>query len=129
MTANPAPGWRQHPDHRVDLIAEERRWRAIHGGDVIAESGDILWVQETGYDPVPYFPRQDVRLEHLRRSDRKSHCPFKGEASYFTVTGTAGDDENAAWSYEQPYDEMARLKERIAFYPDRVRVEPAAKGQ
>ena len=70
---------------------------------------------------VYYIPRKDVRMDRLVRSSHSTHCPFKGDASYFSVVG---GPENAVWSYESPYDEMLAIKERLAFYPDKFQVEP-----
>jgi uncharacterized protein (DUF427 family) len=66
---------------------------------------------------VYYIPRQDVRMDRLVRSSHHTYCPFKGQASYYSLTNGA---ENAVWTYEEPYDEMLAIKERMAFYPDKV---------
>ena len=66
---------------------------------------------------VYYIPRKDVRMERLVRTSHHSYCPFKGEASYYSLKN---GPENAVWSYERPYDEMAALKDLIAFYPHKV---------
>ncbi len=58
-------------------------------------------------------------MERLVPTTHRTHCPFKGDASYFTLSN-GRTSENAAWSYEQPYDEVSVIKERLAFYPDRV---------
>jgi uncharacterized protein (DUF427 family) len=70
---------------------------------------------------VYYIPRKDVRMDRLVRSSHRTHCPFKGDASYFSV---AGGPDNAVWSYEAPYDEMLAIKERLAFYPDKFEITP-----
>ena len=61
-----------------------------------------------------------MRMDRLARTDHGSHCPFKGDASYFSIEGVA---DNAVWSYEHPFDEVARIREHLAFYPDKVRIE------
>jgi uncharacterized protein (DUF427 family) len=86
-------------------------------GELIADSRDALVLEEGSYPPVFYFPRRDVKMERLARSTRETYCPFKGQASYFSL---AGGPENAVWSYEQPYDEMSAIRELLAFYPDKV---------
>ncbi len=86
-------------------------------GEVIAESRDALALKEGDYPVVYYFPRKDVKMERLKRTTHSSHCPFKGDASYFSLVN---GPENAVWSYEQPYDEMSVIKDRLAFYPDKV---------
>ena len=64
-----------------------------------------------------YFPRKDVRMDKLERSATTTECPFKGHASYYSL---AGGPDNAVWSYERPYDEVAIIKDRLAFYPNKV---------
>jgi uncharacterized protein (DUF427 family) len=86
-------------------------------GGVIADTRDAVRLDEDGYPAVYYIPRRDVKMERLVHTDHRSTCPFKGEASYFSIVD---GPENAAWSYEQPYDEMAAIKELLAFYPDKV---------
>ena len=91
-------------------------------GELIAESRDALALHEGSYPTVYYFPRKDVKMERLVRSSHKTHCPFKGDASYFSVAGGA---ENAVWSYEAPFDEMLAIKDRLAFYPDKFEIKPS----
>jgi uncharacterized protein (DUF427 family) len=93
------------------------RVRVTVGGEVIADSRDAVALKEGDYPLVYYFPRKDVRMERLERTDHGSYCPYKGQASYFSVKG---GPENAIWSYEEPYDEMLAIKERLAFYPNKV---------
>ena len=96
--------------------------RVTCNGELIAESREALAMNEGSYPTVYYFPRQDVKMDRLARTSHKTHCPFKGDASYFSVVGGA---ENAVWSYEQPYDEMAAIKDRLAFYPDKFEIKPS----
>jgi uncharacterized protein (DUF427 family) len=122
--ANPAPGFRSHPHHRVLVVPESRRVRVVFAGTVIAESEETVRVEETGYQPVHYFPEKDVRRDLLRPAAHKTRCPFKGEASYWSVevpaAGAVTRSENAVWAYPTPYDEVAGLAGRYAFYPNRV---------
>jgi uncharacterized protein (DUF427 family) len=113
---NPAPGFKEHPDHRV-TTKPAGRVRVTFKGEVIADSRDAIALQESRYPPVYYLPRKDVKMQRLTRTTHSTHCPFKGDASYFSFVN---GPENAVWSYEQPYDEMAAIKEMIAFYPDKV---------
>ena len=119
MSANSAPGFRTHPNHRIETKPADARVQVTFDGEVVADSDDVVILTEGRYDPVYYFPRRDVRMERLNRTNHRTHCPFKGDASYFTLTG-GRTEENAVWSYEDPYDEMQVLKERLAFYPDKV---------
>jgi uncharacterized protein (DUF427 family) len=122
---NPAPGFVSRPDHRVDLLAESRRVKVVFGGVTIADSGAALRVEETGHGPVYYVPGKDVRLDLMRPTEQHTRCPFKGEASYWTIelpadAGSARRSENAVWAYPSPYDEVSRLAGYHAFYPNRV---------
>jgi uncharacterized protein (DUF427 family) len=122
--ANPAPGYAKKPDHRVDLLPETRRVRVTFAGAVIADSGDALRVEESGHEPVHYFPEKDVRLDLLRPTGHKTYCPLKGDCSYWTieVDGAGGKKaaENAVWGYRAPYDEAGGLAGHYAFYKSRV---------
>ena len=118
--ANPAPGYAQKPEHRVDLLPEARRVRVTFGGAVIADSKATLRVEETGHGPVHYVPEKDVRLDLMRPTDHKSYCPFKGDCSYWTVEVGGGKAENAVWGYRAPYDEAMGLAGHYAFYTSRV---------
>ncbi|TAK81263.1 MAG: DUF427 domain-containing protein [Betaproteobacteria bacterium] len=117
MNANPAPGYKKHPEHRITTKPAGARVQVKFKGEVIADSQNALMMQEGSYPPVFYFPRRDVKMERLRRSSHQTYCPFKGHASYFSL---ADGPENAVWSYEQPYDEMTAIRELLAFYPDKV---------
>ena len=84
-------------------------------GQTIADSSNALVMHETRLAPVFYFPREDVRMDLLVKSSRRTHCPFKGNASYWTIQVGSRSAENAAWSYEDPYDESSIVKRYIAF--------------
>lgn len=114
-----SPGHRKWPDHRVEEHAVRQPMRVEIGGDVVAESSDVVKVTEDDHPDRYYFPRADVRAEALERSPRTTQCPFKGTAAYFHVRAAASRLDNAAWSYEDPYEEHASLKERIAFHDER----------
>ena len=121
-TGNPAPGYKKYPDHRIETKPAKERVRVTFNGEVIADTRDAIRMEEGNYPAVFYFPRKDVKMERLMRSSYKTHCPFKGDAAYFSLVN---GPENAVWSYEQPYDEMSVIKERLAFYPDKVDVSTA----
>lgn len=115
--SNPAPGFRKRPDHTIRLHSLAGTLGVRLNGETLAESADVLVLEETGYEPVAYFPRESVRLDRLDASERTTHCPFKGDARYWNdpVIG-----EPVAWSYERPFDEVADIRERVAFYRDRT---------
>jgi len=123
---NPAPGFKKYPQHNVSTRSSSAHVVVKHNGEVIADTREAVELHEDHGEgkktvaPVVYYvPRKDVRMERLVRTSHSTHCPFKGDAAYFSVQG---GPENAAWSYETPYDEMMALKERLAFYPDKVQI-------
>jgi uncharacterized protein (DUF427 family) len=121
---NSGPGYARHPQHRVTVEPFGGRVVVEAGGEVIADSRRALKLEEAKYPPVYYLPRSDVRMSHLVPTSHHTHCPFKGDASYFSISGGA---ENAVWSYERPYDEVVSITEHLAFYPnkvDAIRVDP-----
>ena len=110
-------------DYEVVLEANPEFARASLDGEVIAASAQSVIVRETRHAPVIYFPREDVRWERLEATDHPSFCPFKGDASYWTVRGAERVEENAVWGYENPFPEVAELANYVAFYTDRIQVE------
>ena len=114
------------PDYEVVLEANPEFARASLNDEVIAASAQSVIVRETRHAPVIYFPREDVRWERLEATDHTSFCPFKGDASYWTVRGAERVEENAVWGYADPFPEVAELANYVAFYGDRIRVESAA---
>jgi uncharacterized protein (DUF427 family) len=126
---NPAPGFKKYPQHRVETRPASGRVRVTYEGELIADTREAVELHESFGEgkktvaPVVYYlPRKDVRMDRLVASSHRTHCPFKGDASYFSVVD---GPENAVWSYEAPYDEMLAIKERLAFYPDKFEVKPS----
>jgi uncharacterized protein (DUF427 family) len=118
--ANPAPGYANKPEHRVDLLPDNRRVRVAFAGTVVADSSSTIRCEETGHGPVFYFPERDVRLDLMQATDHHTYCPFKGDCSYWTIDAGGKRAENAVWGYRQPYDEAAGLAGHYAFYGSRV---------
>ena len=108
------------PDHPITITRDARRVRVTFAGQVIADSKNALTLQEASYRPVFYIPRADAKMDLLKPTSHASHCPYKGDASYFTIAAGGNSAENAVWSYEQPFPAMAEIKEYLAFYPDKV---------
>lgn len=115
-----APGHEKWPSHRVDERHVEKRVIARVNNEIIADSRDVIRVEEDGSPERFYFPRNDVKMEKLHSTPTKTECPFKGHASYFSIDTGQRELQDAAWSYESPYDEHSDLKERIAFYTDKI---------
>ena len=110
----------KYPDYRVNLEAISERIRVTIDGETIADSSRAVTVLETEHDPVVYFPREDVRFDLLEATDHTTFCPFKGDASYWTVRVSDRVEDNVVWGYEDPFQEVADLKGYVSFYPDRV---------
>ncbi len=118
MSAQPVkiPG----PEHPITITPNAKRVLVTVDGRVIADSRQALSLQEASYASVSYLPRSDVDMTSLQRSDHKSYCPYKGEASYYSIPAGGQRSENAIWTYETPHDAVSEIKDYVAFYPDRV---------
>lgn len=108
------------PDHPIAIEPADKRVRVVLGGAIVAESDRALVMREGVYPPVFYIPREDVAMDLLDPSPRRSHCPYKGEASYFTVSGHGIEQRDAAWSYEEPFPAVAAIAGHVAFYREKV---------
>lgn len=115
-----APGHRDHPDHKVAERRLTERIRVSVAGTTIADSADVVRVEEDGSPIRYYFPRADVDMKLLQPSATTSQCPFKGVANYFSIKVGEKELKNAIWSYEDPYEEHLDLKGRLAFYDDKL---------
>ena len=99
-------------------------WTVRSGGAVLGESANALELNEGSYAPVIYFPRSDIAMAFLDRTDKSTHCPHKGDASYFSIVNKSATVENAVWSYEDPVEAVSDIKDHLAFYTgDQVTVE------
>lgn len=105
------------PGHPIVIDPASGRITIRAAGKVIADTRRALVLREASYPPVFYVPRDDADMMLLERSDHASWCPYKGEASYYSVRGGAA---NAVWTYETPHDAVAAIRGHLAFYPDRV---------
>jgi len=108
------------PDHPITIEPNPKRVRIEFNGRVVADTRRALTLKEATLRPVQYIPREDVDMGSLMRGTRKTHCPYKGDAAYYSLSVNGRMVENAAWTYEAPYPAMAQIKEHLAFYPDRV---------
>ena len=108
------------PDHPITITPNANRVRVTFAGQTIADTMNALTLQEASYPPVLYIPRADATMDLLRPTANASHCPYKGDASYFTIQAGGKSAENAVWSYEKPFPAMAEIAGYLAFYPNRV---------
>jgi uncharacterized protein (DUF427 family) len=106
--------------HTIVIHDNGHRVRVIHGGVTMADTKAALTLAETGLPDVFYFPREHVNMARLERSAHTSHCPFKGDASYFHLRTENGLIENAVWSYEEPFEQVRQIRGYLAFYTSRV---------
>jgi uncharacterized protein (DUF427 family) len=111
------------PDHPITITAAPCRVRVTFAGRVVADTRRALSLAEASYPPVMYIPRQDVDLATFERTDHKTHCPYKGEASYYSIHAADQTAQNALWSYEQPLEAVSAIAGYMAFYAKRVELE------
>ena len=116
------------PDHPITITPNPSRVRVSAGGVVIADSTRALTLKEARYPAGQYVPREDTNLAALQRTERVTHCPYKGDANYFSVAADGRTLENAVWTYENPFPAMADIAGHLAFYPDKVTIEELPTG-
>lgn len=115
------------PDHPIMIERNPQRVIVTLGGKEIANTIAALVLREANYPAVQYIPREDIDMSALERTEHGSHCPYKGDASYFSIPAGGKRSVNAVWSYEKPYDAVSQIAGHLAFYPDRVdRIEEVA---
>ncbi len=100
----------------ITIRKSEGIWTVRAGGAVLGETTNALELIEGDYPPVIYFPREDIAMAFLDASDKSSHCPHKGDASYFSVVTKSRTLENVVWSYESPNEDVARIRDHLAFH-------------
>jgi uncharacterized protein (DUF427 family)/class 3 adenylate cyclase len=110
----------ENPDYRIEYERSPRQVRVVFGGVTVADSRRALVAHETRLPPVYYIPREDVRMDLMQRTDYRTHCPFKGNATYWTLAVGEKRAENAAWSYEDPLREAEPIRDYVAFYRNRI---------
>ncbi len=108
------------PDHPIAITPNPHRVRVVLGGFIVAETTRALTLREATLPPVLYIPRTDAKMDLYERTPHHTHCPYKGEASYFTLTAGGLRRENAVWTYEQPFPAVAAIRNHLAFYPSKV---------
>jgi uncharacterized protein (DUF427 family) len=110
-------------DHPITILANPSRVVAFVAGRPIADSQGALTLNESSYPAVQYFPRRDVEMSLLTRTDHQTFCPYKGDCTYYSISAGGKHLVNAAWSYEEPFESVAQIRDYLAFYRDRVDIE------
>jgi uncharacterized protein (DUF427 family) len=120
MTQGVAPGFKSNPDYRITFEPSPRRVRVKFNGETIADSTSAHLLFETRHLPIYYFPRADVRFDLLRPTEHHTYCPYKGTAAYWSIAVGDQVSDNAVWGYPEPFDEVAAIRDYVAFYWNRV---------
>ena len=124
-----SPGFASNPGHAVTVRPFDGVVTVSFSSAIIAASKNARVLSEAGHPDVFYIPFEDSYFDFLRRSATTSHCPFKGDASYWSVTAAGEARTDVMWAYENPYEEMLAIRDHGAFYPDKVRIEAVERSE
>ena len=111
------------PDHPITVEKNPARVTVRVGDQVVADTTAALVLQESDYPAVQYIPLADVDPAHITPTDTSTYCPYKGDASYYTLVTAAGEHVDAVWTYREPYPAVAEIADHVAFYPNKVTIE------
>ncbi len=110
--------------NNIKIRKLDSNWVVRSGGAILGESRNVLKLSEGDYPAVIYFPREDIAMAFLDRTDKTTHCPHKGDASYYTIVNKSSRNEDAVWTYETPLEAVSPIKDHLAFYAsDSVKIE------
>lgn len=112
-------------DHKITISPASGRVRVTWRGRTVADSADALALKEHVYPVVFYIPRKDVEMSLLSRTDLHTTCPYKGQASYYSLAADGAIEKDAVWTYETPLPGVAAIKDHLAFYPNKVEIAEA----
>ncbi|MER8758320.1 DUF427 domain-containing protein [Mesorhizobium sp. M0976] len=121
--ANPSPGFQRNPGKIIPVEPYKGTVTVRAGEVVIASSSKVKVLTEPPYPPVFYIPFDDIDFKQLGKTELSTHCPYKGNASYWSVLPAGDTGKNAMWAYERPFDEMSDIRDHGAFYPSKVTIE------
>jgi uncharacterized protein (DUF427 family) len=107
-------------DHPITITANPAHIVVTVAGKVVADTTRALSLQESTYPAVQYIPIEDVDRSLLERTATSTYCPYKGDASYYSIPAGGERSVDAIWVYETPWDAVKEIKDHVAFYPDRV---------
>jgi uncharacterized protein (DUF427 family) len=116
------------PDHPITITSSGDHVVVRSDDATIADSHSTLVLREANYPPVRYVPIADVDRSQLAASELTTYCPYKGDASYFSIAPDAERGTDAVWFYDQPYPAVGEIKDHVAFYPDRVELTVSTPG-
>ena len=122
-----APGYSRAPRHRVAFVPLHVRVTIRAEGMQVADTADVVLVEEQGYPARYYLARSEVEMSRLERTETVTYCPFKGLATYYLIRGREGEIRDAVWSYERPYYEAELLRDRLAF--DAAKVDESVENR
>ena len=108
------------PDHPITISSVESKVRITVAGRTVAESTQAFRLKEKGHPPVYYLPRNDADMSLLVPTEHYTYCPYKGDCAYYSIPIGGSKSEHAVWTYENPYETVANIKEYLAFDPSRV---------
>jgi uncharacterized protein (DUF427 family) len=107
-------------DHPITISPVAGKVRVTVAGRIVAESSRALRLEEKGYSPAYYLPRNDADMSLLVRTQHYTYCPYKGDCTYYSIPIGGAKSENAVWTYEKPHEAVASIREYLAFYSSRV---------
>lgn len=111
------------PDHPITVEKNPARVIVRAGDQVVADTTAALVLQESNYPAVQYIPLADVDPALITSTDTSTYCPYKGDASYYTLVTSSGEHVDAVWTYHEPYPAVAEIADHVAFYPNKVTIE------
>jgi len=114
--------------HPITIEPTKGRVQVRVNGDLVADTTGALELQEATLPAVQYIPMGDVAQDKLTRTDTSTYCPFKGDASYYSVRTAAGETvEDVIWTYDEPYPAVAAIAGHVAFYPNKAEISVLAQ--
>ena len=114
--------------HPITIEPTKGRVQVRVNGELVADTTTALELQEATLAAVQYIPFSDVVQDVLTRTDTSTYCPFKGDASYYSVTTAAGETvDDVIWTYEEPYPAVAEIAGHVAFYPNKAEISVSAR--
>jgi uncharacterized protein (DUF427 family) len=123
QTSTASPGFQSRPDHRITVEPFDGTVTVRLSDAIIASSQNAKVLREADYPPVFYIPFDDIYFDFFEKTDTRTHCPFKGDATYWRATAVGESADDVLWAYEHPYQEMLAIKGYGAFDPKKVRID------